>query len=184
MHKRPAWLRWLPAIALMAIIFLFSSQSYQEQSLVPDIEKNTSEQSIADNFGGIAFRYGGHEISVESVGGAGFVEFFIRKAAHFFSYALLAALFVYALGGRSRPDRRQPAAAIRSNAAGGDLRARLLYAILLSFLYACSDELHQMLTPGRTALFQDVLLDTIGAACGTLFAFILIRWRSGLRLSR
>lgn len=39
MHNLRPWLRWLPAIAMMAILFGFSSQSYQEQSLVPEIEK-------------------------------------------------------------------------------------------------------------------------------------------------
>lgn len=162
MHNLRPWLRWLPAIAMMAILFGFSSQSYQEQSLVPDIEKNTSDQSITDWFGGIRFSYGGHEISVESVGGASFIEFFIRKAAHFGSYALLAAFLVYALGGRGRSNRR-----------------RLLFAILIAFLFACSDELHQSLTPGRTALVQDVVLDTIGATCGAAFTILLNRWRGG-----
>lgn len=172
-----SWLRWLPAITLMLIVFLSSSQSYQEQTLVPNIEKNTSEQWIADFFGEISFNYGGHEISVESVGGASFIEFFIRKAAHFFCYALLAALFIFALMGRKREDN------IRSFS-GRKLSALLLYAILLSFLYACSDELHQSLIPGRTAMVEDVLLDTSGAICGGIFTILLIRWRSSRRLER
>lgn len=151
--KFQPWLRWLPSIALMILIFLLSSQSYREQTLVPNIEKNTSEQSIADFFGGIRFSYGGHEISVESLGGASFVEFFIRKAAHLGSYALLAALLVYALSGGSTSNRRN-----------------LIYAILIAFLYACTDELHQSFTPGRTAMVQDVLLDTVGASCGAAAA--------------
>lgn len=161
MHNLRPWLRWLPAIAMMMILFAFSSQSYQEQSLVPDIEKNTSNQSIADWFGGIRFSYGGHEISVESVGGASFVEFFIRKAAHFGSYALLAALLVYALSGNTWANSGR----------------RYFYAILIAFLYACTDELHQSFTPGRTAMVQDVVLDTIGAACGVAFTILLNRWR-------
>lgn len=168
MHNLRPWLRWLPAIALMAILFAFSSQSYEEQSLVPDIEKNTSDQWIADWFGGIRFSYGGHEISVESVGGASFIEFFIRKAAHFGSYALLAALLVFALGGN-----------VRTN--GG---RRYFYAVLIAFLYACTDEWHQSLTPGRTALVQDVVLDTIGAVCGAAFAMLLNRWRGAGRRRR
>ncbi|MBM6997235.1 VanZ family protein [Paenibacillus sp. DXFW5] len=161
MHNLRPWLCWLPAIAMMAILFAFSSQSYQEQSLVPDIEKNTSDQSISDWFGGIRFSYGGHEISVDSVGGASFIEFFIRKAAHFGSYALLAALLVYALS--------------RNTWANGG--RRYFYAILIAFLYACTDELHQSFTPGRTAMVQDVVLDTIGAACGASFTILLNRWR-------
>jgi VanZ family protein len=164
LHNLRPWLRWLPAIAMMVILFGFSSQSYQEQSLVQEIEKKTSDQWIENRFGGIRFSYGGHEISVDRVGGASFIEFFIRKAAHFGSYALLAAFLVYALGGCGRSNRR------------------LLFAILIAFLYACTDELHQSFTPGRTAMVQDVLLDTIGAACGAAFTILLkSRWRTGKR---
>lgn len=172
-----SWLRWLPAITLMLLLFLSSSQSYQEQTLVPNIEKSTSERSIADFFGELSFSYGGHEISVESVGGASFIEFFIRKAAHFFCYALLAALLIFALMGIAPGDKKR-------SFSGKKLRALLFYSILLSFLYACSDELHQSLTPGRTALVQDVLLDTLGATCGGLFTILLIRWRSRKRRGR
>ncbi|WP_270406259.1 VanZ family protein [Paenibacillus timonensis] len=168
MHNLRPWLRWLPAIAMMAILFGFSSQSYQEQSLVPEIEKNTSDQSIADWFGGIRFSYGDYEISVDSVGGASFIEFFIRKAAHFGSYALLAALLVYALSGNAWATGRR----------------RYVYAILIAFLYACTDELHQSFTPGRTAMVQDVVLDTIGAACGASFTILLNRWRGAGRRRR
>lgn len=159
MHNLRPWLRWLPAIAMMVILFWFSSQSYEEQSLVPEIERRTSVQWIENLFGGIRFSYGGHEISVDRVGGASFIEFFIRKAAHFGSYALLAAFLVYALGGRGRSNRR-----------------RLLFAILIAFLYACTDELHQSFTPGRTAMVQDVVLDTIGAICGAAFTILLKSW--------
>ncbi|MNN38370.1 VanZ like family protein [compost metagenome] len=64
---------------------------------------------------------------------------------------------------------------------GGNARnnggRRYVYAILIAFLYACTDELHQSFTPGRTAMVQDVVLDTIGAACGALFTILLNRWR-------
>lgn len=160
MFKRINWLRWLPALLLMLVLFLFSSQSYEEQTLVPDIEKAASEQSISDFLGGIRFSYGGREISVESVGGASFIEFLIRKAAHFGSYALLAVLLVYALGGRN----------------SGMGRRRYIYAWGIAFLYACGDEWHQSFTPGRTAMVQDVILDGIGAACGAAIAGLWSRW--------
>lgn len=150
--------RWIPVLVLMAIIFGFSSQSYEEQDLKPDIEKAISDRSLAERFGGIAFHYAGHEISIGSLGAAGFIEFIIRKSAHFSCYGLLGLLLVYALKSGERP-------------------RRLLIAVLISFLYACSDELHQMLTPGRTALFQDVLIDTAGAICGGILMILLERWR-------
>lgn len=81
----------------MLIIFLFSAQPYEQQTLKPEIEKNVSKSVIAEFFDGITFSYGGHEVSLQSLGGAGIVEFFIRKAAHFSIYGLLGFLLVYAL---------------------------------------------------------------------------------------
>lgn len=157
--------RWVPAIALMLVIFILSSQPYEQQDLRPDIQSSISEQSVADRFGGISFQYAGHEISIESLGVAGFIEFFIRKGAHFFSYGLLATLVMYALYPRKRLHR-------------------FVLAITTSFLYACSDELHQMFTPNRTAKFQDVMLDTAGAVFGAVLMVLLITWRQKRRQHR
>ena len=51
-------------------------------------------------------------------------------------------------------------------------------SILGSFIYACSDEVHQLLVPGRSGQICDVLLDTIGACIGVLlFTFIIRKWK-------
>lgn len=154
--------RWIPAIIVMVIIFLSSAQPYHQQTLKPGIDRSVSESAIAKLFGGITFFYGGHEISLQSMGGAGIVEFFIRKAAHLSIFGLLGFLLVYAMytgrNGRS-----------------------FVLAVIISFLYACSDELHQMFTPDRTPLVQDVLLDTAGAICGALLMVLLRRWRQRRR---
>jgi VanZ family protein len=36
-------------------------------------------------------------------------------------------------------------------------------SLVVSFLYACSDEYHQAFVPGRHASMDDVTIDTIGA---------------------
>ena len=41
-------------------------------------------------------------------------------------------------------------------------------AVLLSFLYAISDEFHQSFTPGREPRIRDVAFDTIGASLAML----------------
>ncbi|MBC2850900.1 VanZ family protein [Cetobacterium sp. 8H] len=38
------------------------------------------------------------------------------------------------------------------------------------FLYACSDEFHQSLVPGRGPSFKDVIIDTCGGVTGALLA--------------
>ena len=50
----------------------------------------------------------------------------------------------------------------------------ILLSIGISFLYACSDEIHQLFVPGRSGNILDVLIDTVGASVGVLvFSFIV-----------
>lgn len=76
---------------------------------------------------------------------------FIRKCAHFSIYFLLgisaSAMFLSA---------REKMSALRI----------WLCCITLCFVYASSDEIHQLFVSGRGAMFRDVLLDTCGGAVG------------------
>ena len=47
-----------------------------------------------------------------------------------------------------------------------------LYSIIICFIYACTDEIHQLYVVGRTGQFIDVLIDTIGALLGCLMFYI------------
>lgn len=47
-------------------------------------------------------------------------------------------------------------------------RPAVAIATLLALLYGISDELHQMLTPGRTPDWHDALADVIGGLAGAL----------------
>lgn len=78
----------------------------------------------------------------------------IRKSAHFFAYFILGMLFYWALRGK---------------------KIRWLYALFLSFLYAVSDEIHQLFIPGRSGEFRDVLIDSCGALVGIVFIICLSR---------
>lgn len=44
----------------------------------------------------------------------------------------------------------------------------ILIVLLISIIYALSDEFHQLFVPGRTAALEDVLLDTAGIFSATL----------------
>jgi VanZ family protein len=37
-----------------------------------------------------------------------------------------------------------------------------MYSFILCFLYACSDEIHQLYVPGRSGNIKDVFVDSIG----------------------
>jgi VanZ family protein len=87
---------------------------------------------------------------------------FSDKHFHFASYALFATLLVRAL----------------SSARLRNINARIaIVAILLATLYGATDEIHQIFVPGRTAAFDDLAADALGAiaAGGLLLAWAIIR---------
>ncbi len=72
-------------------------------------------------------------------------DFIVRKAAHMTEYFILFMLAY--------------------NVLKYDFNGRKKYviALMVSFLYACSDEFHQLFIPGRAGMFKDVLIDITGA---------------------
>lgn len=80
----------------------------------------------------------------------------VRKNAHFFAYLLLGILVINAF-------RRS----------GYRERKFFLLALVICFLYAVSDEVHQLFVPGRGGQVKDVLLDSIGAAVGVVLYGLL-----------
>ncbi len=75
-------------------------------------------------------------------------ENIIRKIAHFTEYAVLSILITLTLK------------------SFGLTFKKLALAVLISFLYAISDEVHQHFVPGRACRAFDVLIDTAGAFVG------------------
>lgn len=49
----------------------------------------------------------------------------------------------------------------------------ILIALLFCFIYACTDEIHQLFVIGRTSSFIDVLIDTSGSFTGIMIIYIL-----------
>lgn len=74
---------------------------------------------------------------------------YLRKHAHFFVYLFLGSFLMNALY----------LSKIRGWKAFG-------IAVVVSFAYAVSDELHQYFVPGRRPLVMDVIIDTAGASVG------------------
>ncbi|TBL81964.1 VanZ family protein [Paenibacillus thalictri] len=147
--------RWIPAIISMDIIFYLSSQTYHQQDIRPKLQEFLPDkQQIINTFSGVSFNYGSSHIGINNLGVYGFIEFFIRKTAHFSIYFILAICVAFALQSKSK------------------LRISL-YTVVFCFLYACSDEFHQSITGDRTPLFSDVIVDTIGSVFG-LILFLII----------
>jgi VanZ family protein len=72
----------------------------------------------------------------------------LRKLGHITGYALLTAAWWWAL----RSAVRRP----------------MLWAVLISLAYACTDEFHQTFVRGREGTPRDVLIDAIGMAIAAL----------------
>lgn len=51
----------------------------------------------------------------------------------------------------------------------------VLLSLLICFLYACSDEIHQLFVPGRSGEVRDVLIDILGASLGVFFYYLFFR---------
>jgi VanZ family protein len=79
-------------------------------------------------------------------------EVIFRKLGHVTGYALLTALWWWALSGITR----RP----------------LLVAVCIAFAYACTDEFHQSFVHGRTGTPVDIAIDAIGMA---IAAYLLTR---------
>lgn len=73
----------------------------------------------------------------------------LRKSAHFIAYFILGVLVVMAVS-------RANAWSIQT----------CIYALLISAVFAMTDEVHQLFVPGRSGEIRDVMIDSIGASIG------------------
>ena len=92
------------------------------------------------------------------------IHTFVRKCAHATEYAVLALLLWRAL---------RTLAWFKTVG----LRREIVLVILLSALYASSDEFHQLFVSDREGRVQDVLLDTSGACLGVAAVWVAGRFR-------
>jgi VanZ family protein len=149
---------WLPVLIWMSMIFYASSQPYEKQDLRPTISNYINLEIIETLFSSIVIEYAGEEVSISKLGTAHFIEFFIRKAAHFFVYLGLGFLIYRALS-----------VYLLNN------RLTFMTSWLLTILYAISDEIHQGFTPNRSPHFEDVMIDSVGGLIGISLAWFIYR---------
>ena len=87
---------------------------------------------------------------------------FIRTVAHFLEYTGLAVLIfnaLYQTFGYQRP----------------------FAALIVSSLYAVSDEIHQLFVEGRAFQISDIVIDSLGAAGGITVLILLIKLVSKIK---
>lgn len=80
-----------------------------------------------------------------------FSSYLVRKLAHFTEFLILGLLVVNV-----------------GNSFGYHGKKVLMFCFLFCFLYACSDELHQMFIDGRVPAVFDVLVDSLGSLGGII----------------
>lgn len=62
-----------------------------------------------------------------------------------------------------------------------DRKKAKLYSLVVVFLYACSDEIHQYFVPGRGPAFKDVLIDTSGGVIAGISSIVYEKFGINLR---
>lgn len=100
-------------------------------------------------------------LNLNSVFG-GLANFVVRKCAHFSEYFIFY-LFLYNLYKENFPKKKA-----------------LFLSLLSVFLYACTDEFHQLFVPGREARVRDVLIDTSGGTLAMIICYF-INLKKGMR---
>ncbi len=113
----------------------------------PDAQRITWRLLLPVAWMGLIFLVSG--IPSEQIPDAGTWDLLVKKGGHMASYALLAVLWLRALELRFPTG---PAAQL---------------ALVITVLYAISDEYHQTFVPGRNGTAVDVLVDAAGALLGT-----------------
>jgi VanZ family protein len=135
---------WAPPIFWMSAIFFFST----------DVFSGGNTGSLLWKV--VAFIYPGVTPELFDT-----IHFFIRKAAHFTVYAVLALLLFRAF---------------RSGAGARWRWSWALSSLLVTFFYATSDEYHQTFTRHREGSIYDSLIDTSGALVALLLLWVF-RWK-------
>jgi len=98
-----------------------------------------------------------------------------RKVGHFAGYAILGGLSFYGwtefLAYRTEK-YWEKLGRLRTVVRRWHLRAATL-AVLTTFVVAAMDEFHQGFIPGRTGVFHDVILDTMGGIFAQIVLFLM-----------
>ncbi len=140
----------ISALLVMILIFMFSSQSGQQSS--------QASSGITTFF--INKLDSDYALLLQSLNIYPYAstELFLRKCAHFCEYALLGFCVFNALKNHTK-----------------NVEYRLMFSIVISFVYSISDEIHQYFVPERSCSFIDVLIDTSGIITGVLTAMLICR---------
>lgn len=142
-------------MAVMVVLFVSSSMTYHQQSIKSDLHEIWPP--LTKFLSSLKFSYAGKMHSVAIDGYGDFVEFILRKLAHFGSFFILGGSLLYGLKSTVK---------------------NKFWLFFLTFFSAAGiaafDEFHQALTGDRTPSFNDVMLDTCGAVTGMILIVLCL----------
>ena len=134
----------------MASIFMFSNDPAYES----DQKSNTIIIRIAEFMAGKSLNEQEREEKIEKY------VVLVRKGAHFSIYLLLGFLVLSLLKEYREIDWKV-----------------MFFSFVFCFLYACSDEVHQLFVEGRSGNIIDVGIDSLGSYFGVLIYYLYYKIR-------
>lgn len=155
--KKKIIISWLLVIIWASLIFIMSSMDTNES--------NGKSKTIINDV---------VEKSVETTNGLGIIDkhpsknkmnkvieklnYPLRKAAHASEYFIFTILILTAL---------------KNSGVNGN--KKFIIALVICFIYACTDEYHQTFVNGRTGQFSDTLIDTFGGFISCLMYIFMMK---------
>lgn len=150
--------KYILFILILLGLFYSSAQTYEEQSLIPDLMRWLPGEPFKGFLSLLQIPYWGTTVSVDERGYHAFIEFLLRKGAHVVTFGALAfAAYI--------------------------IFRRIGIAFILTVALAIADEYHQSLTGGRTPTIHDVMLDSFGAAIALLIIWLIKKTRKSITTS-
>lgn len=136
------FISWTMVVIWMGVIFSLSAQ--------PAVASNELSHGVTEVIVETVERVApAANVDVETA------NHFIRKNAHFFAYLILAVLVSHAFA--------------RHGLLG---KENGWHTFMICVLYAISDEMHQMLVPGRGPAVTDVFIDGAGVFLGLILYYL------------
>ncbi len=127
----------------MTVIFMFSAKNADDST-----EQSSFITNILMNIFSNVYRNSDLSDKMQIIES---MSFAIRKAAHFSIYSVLGLLSFLSVYYLTKFSNKTP-----------------FISMLICFIYACSDEMHQLFVPGRSGQLRDVFIDFSGALLMTL----------------
>lgn len=127
----------------MTVIFMFSAKNADDST-----EQSSFVTNILMNIFSNVYRNSDLSDKMQIIES---MSFAIRKAAHFSIYSVLGLLSFLSVYYLTKFSNKTP-----------------FISLLICFIYACSDETHQLFVPGRSGQIRDIFIDFSGALLMTL----------------